>query len=125
MQNQPLLFVILHVSRPGRLGGWHAQRSGRWHLRGAVPSEAQTATCSLSTSAADPGGAGLATVPMGDIAMVNNVNGLPLTADQEFEAGLTCNGAAATPRQPLPFSCPATEIRLRSGENPGAEHGER
>ena len=32
--------------------------------------------------------------------MVNNVNGLPLTADQEFEAGLTCNGVAATPTSP-------------------------
>jgi hypothetical protein len=79
-------------------------------VSGATPCEAQTATCSLSTSAADPGGVGLASVPMGDIAMVNNVNGLPLTADQEFEAGLTCNGVAATPLQPLPFACPASEL---------------
>jgi len=79
-------------------------------VSGAVPCEAQTATCSVSTSAADPGGAGLANVPAGDIALVNNVNGLPLTADQEFEAGLTCNGVAATPRQRRPFACPASGL---------------
>jgi hypothetical protein len=79
-------------------------------VSGAVPCEAQTATCSASTSMLDPGGMGLANVPMGDIAMVNNVNGLPLTADQEFEAGLTCDGVGATPRQPLPFACPASEL---------------
>ena len=42
--------------------------------------------------------------------MVNNVNGLALTADQEFEAGFTCNGVAATPTKPLPFACPATQL---------------
>jgi hypothetical protein len=79
-------------------------------VSGAVPCEAQTATCSLSTSSLDPGGVGLAMVPAGYIAMVNNVNGLPLTADQEFEAGLACNGVAATPLKPLPFACPASEL---------------
>lgn len=58
----------------------------------------------------DPGGVGLAMVPPGYIAMVNNVNGLPLTADQEFEAGLACNGVAATPLTPLPFACPASGL---------------
>jgi hypothetical protein len=80
-------------------------------VSGAVPCEAQTATCSFSTSSLDvPGGQGLANVPAGYIAMVNNVNGLALTADQEFEAGLTCNGAGATPTRPLPFACPATGL---------------
>jgi hypothetical protein len=80
-------------------------------VSGAVPCEAQTATCSFSTSSLDvPGGQGLASVPAGNIAMVNNVNGLPLTADQEFEAGLTCNEVGATPTRPLPFACPATGL---------------
>jgi hypothetical protein len=52
----------------------------------------------------------LADIPHGDIAMVNNFNGLPLTADQEFEAGLSCNGVAATPTKALPSVCPATEL---------------
>jgi hypothetical protein len=37
-----------------------------------------------------------------------NVGGVPLSADQEFEAGFTCNGVRATPTTPLPFNCPAS-----------------
>lgn len=33
-----------------------------------------------------------------------------LTADQEFEAGLICNGVKATPGHPLPAVCPANEL---------------
>jgi hypothetical protein len=39
-----------------------------------------------------------------------NVGGVPLSADQEFEAGFTCNGVAATPTKALPFNCPASEF---------------
>jgi hypothetical protein len=39
-----------------------------------------------------------------------NVGGVPLSADQEFEAGFTCNGVRATPTSPLPYNCPATEF---------------
>lgn len=35
---------------------------------------------------------------------------MPLTADQEFQAGLTCNGVAATPTRPLPYLCPGTQL---------------
>jgi hypothetical protein len=42
--------------------------------------------------------------------LVNNISGLPLTADQEFEAGLTCNGVHATPTTPLPSFCPANQL---------------
>ncbi|MBT9330598.1 TonB-dependent receptor [Paracidobacterium acidisoli] len=44
------------------------------------------------------------------------LNGAPaidlsgLTADQEFEAGLMCNGIRATPTQALPTPCPASEL---------------
>jgi len=45
---------------------------------------------------------------------VNPVTGLttylPLTADQEFEAGFACNGVKATPTQALPEVCPANEF---------------
>ncbi|HEV2420394.1 MAG TPA: TonB-dependent receptor [Candidatus Acidoferrales bacterium] len=74
-------------------------------VSGAVPCLANTATCSLST-----GGSSGIVPPPGDIALVNNINGLALTADQEFEAGLTCNGVGATPTTPLPSVCPATEL---------------
>ena len=35
---------------------------------------------------------------------------LPLNADEEFEAGLACNGVKATPTQALPAVCPANEL---------------
>jgi hypothetical protein len=39
-----------------------------------------------------------------------NVGGVPLSADQEFEAGFTCNSVRATPTTPLPYNCPASEF---------------
>jgi hypothetical protein len=36
--------------------------------------------------------------------------GIPLTADEEFQAGFTCNGQSATPTNPLPAVCPASEF---------------
>jgi Carboxypeptidase regulatory-like domain/TonB-dependent Receptor Plug Domain len=44
-----------------------------------------------------------------NVSMVaSNVGSIPLSADQEFEAGFTCNGVHATPTTPLPFNCPAS-----------------
>jgi Carboxypeptidase regulatory-like domain/TonB-dependent Receptor Plug Domain len=37
-----------------------------------------------------------------------SVGEIPLSADQEYEAGFTCNGVLATPTTPLPFNCPAS-----------------
>jgi Carboxypeptidase regulatory-like domain/TonB-dependent Receptor Plug Domain len=46
-----------------------------------------------------------------NVSMIaSNVGGVPLSADQEFEAGFTCNGVRATPTTPLPFNCPASEF---------------
>jgi hypothetical protein len=36
------------------------------------------------------------------------VGGVPLSADQEYEAGFTCNGVRATPTTPLPYNCAAS-----------------
>ena len=45
---------------------------------------------------------------------INPVTGasvaLPLTADEEFQAGFACNGVKATPTAPLPAVCPASEF---------------
>jgi hypothetical protein len=35
---------------------------------------------------------------------------LPLTADQEFQAGFACGGVRATPGHPLPAICPASQF---------------
>jgi hypothetical protein len=63
-------------------------------VAGALPCSAPTATCFSSTPIADGGGAD---IPSGQVALVNAITGLPLTADQEFQAGLTCNGRLAAP----------------------------
>jgi hypothetical protein len=53
-----------------------------------------------------------------------NIGAVPLSADQEFEAGFTCNGVAATPTRALPFNCPASEFssRLINVPAPGTEN---
>jgi hypothetical protein len=63
-------------------------------VAGAVPCSAATATCFASTPVDDGGGA---SIPSGQVALVNAITGGPLTADQEFQAGLTCNGVLAAP----------------------------
>ena len=44
------------------------------------------------------------------INLINTISGLPLTADQEFQAGFTCNGVHATPTQLLPSPCLASQF---------------
>jgi hypothetical protein len=39
-----------------------------------------------------------------------NSEPLPLTADEEFQAGFACNGVRATPTTPLPAVCPASQF---------------
>jgi hypothetical protein len=47
-------------------------------------------------------------VPTGPAAVfLQDAFGNPLSADQEFEAGFTCNGVRATPTTPLPSPCAA------------------
>jgi hypothetical protein len=47
-------------------------------------------------------------VPGGAPAVfLQDVFGNPLSADQEFQAGFTCDGVRATPTTPLPSPCPA------------------
>jgi hypothetical protein len=61
------------------------------------------------------------------------LNGLPaidlsgFTADQEFEAGLSCNGVKATPTTPLPTPCLATQLTssLLSIPAPGTENDDK
>ena len=75
-------------------------------VSGATPcytSPIVTPTCSASTPAVDGGVA--VGFPSGVVALNNAITGLPLTADQEFQAGLTCNGK---PVVTSPFGAPAT-----------------
>ncbi|MGA7291824.1 MAG: TonB-dependent receptor [Terriglobales bacterium] len=45
--------------------------------------------------------------------------GNPLSADQEYEAGFTCNGVHATPTTPLPSPCPASQFGSNLIQVPG------
>jgi hypothetical protein len=70
-----------------------------------------------------PGSIAIGGVP--NVSMIaSNVGGIPLSADQEFEAGFTCNGVHATPTTPLPFNCPASQFgsTLIQVPAPGAEN---
>ena len=79
-------------------------------VAGSIPCFAATATCSFSTV---PGTGGVGQPPA-LISLTNNLTGLPLTADQQFQSGLTCMGAGATPTTPIPTlvnnTCPASEF---------------
>jgi hypothetical protein len=46
-----------------------------------------------------------------------------LTADEEFQAGLACNGVKATPGNPLPAICPASEYSSSLVSIPAAGSG--
>jgi len=92
-------------------------------VAGATPCAGPTATCFSSTSIADGGGAD---IPSGQVALVNTISGQPLTADQEYQAGLTCNGkpAAPNPLGPALATCSAAglgSIYLQIPK-PGAEN---
>ena len=53
-----------------------------------------------------PGSTVIGGVP--NVSLVaSNIGGVPLSADQEYEAGFSCNGVRATPTTPLPYNCAA------------------
>jgi len=111
--SQPALLSTMRLKHPERsfrdqIPNW---RYDSRLVPGAVPCSAPTGTCFASTPIADGGGADL---PSGQVALVNAVNGAPLTADQEFQAGLTCNGRLAAPN-PL-----GTPLATCSASGPGA-----
>ncbi len=60
-----------------------------------------TATCAGASTTIDGAPA---------VNLINTISGAPLTADQEFQAGFTCNGIHATPTQALPSPCLASQF---------------
>jgi hypothetical protein len=109
--------------QPWKRGPWFGfnWRYDSGLVAGSTPCLAPTATCTFSTSTADGGSD--PNIPGGSVAMVTPAN-LPLTADQEFQAGFTCNGVGATPTHALPTVCPASEFEsaLIKVPAPGAEN---
>jgi len=88
--------------QPWKTGPWFGfnWRYDSGLVSGALPCFASTATCAATTLAG------------GLVGLNNGITALPLTADQVFQAGLTCNGtliapnplatAAANPLSPCP-----------------------
>jgi hypothetical protein len=109
--------------QPYKKGPWLGfnWRYDSGQVAGATPCLAATATCAFSTSVADGGAPPIGiNTPPGDIAMVNPVSGLLFTADQEFQAGMSCNGVGATPTAPLPLFCPASQFSSTEVKMPAA-----
>ncbi len=71
-------------------------------------------SCANSSATLPNGQPGIAMLDNNIPAASNPVTGapvaLPLTADEEFQAGLACNGVKATPTVALPAVCPVSEL---------------
>jgi hypothetical protein len=98
-----------HVQyQPWKNGPWFGfnWRYDSGLVAGTVPCYAFTATCFNSTPAVDWTSAGLVggnpNIPSGQVGLFNGITGLPLTADQAFQAGFTCNGQLISPNPLAP-----------------------
>jgi hypothetical protein len=81
-------------------------------VAGALPCFAATATCAAATPVAAGGANTNPNLGPNQVALVNGITGLPLTADQEFQSGLTCDGklAAPSPLGPALATCDAAGL---------------
>ena len=91
--------------QPWKIGPWFGftWRYDSGLVAGTVPCWGATATCFNSTPFADggnPANAGFTSA--GQVALVNGITGLPLTADQAFQGGFTCNGQLIAPNPLAP-----------------------
>jgi hypothetical protein len=100
----------------GGLWGGFNWRYDSGQVAGSVPCYGVTdpnTPCTYSSTTLN-GQSAIAMVDTNIPPTVNPVTGanvyLPLTADEEFQAGLMCNGAKATPTAPLPAVCPASQF---------------
>lgn len=71
-------------------------------VAGAIPCYAATATCAASSTLLNGSPAVL--------PVDNNVGGVPLTPDQQFQAGLFCGSIHATPTRGITSPCPASQF---------------
>ena len=110
-----------HLTYTIERNGWEHGLWGGFNWRYDSGLVAGSTPCYGVTDPNSPCGNSSTTLPDGTpaIAMVDTnippgpaTNGvpLPLTADQEFEAGFMCNGQKATPTNPLPAVCPASQF---------------
>jgi len=110
--------VHLQYQTPWKRGPWFGfnWRYDSGLVAGATPCyNPLTATCA---------GASTTIGGLPAINLINTISGAPLTADQQFQGGFTCNGVHATPTTPLPFTCLASQFgsTLISVPAPGTEN---
>ena len=102
-QTTHLQYTLSHVGMLSGLWGGFNWRYDSGLVAGNAP-------CYGTTDPNSPCGATSTTLNgQPAIAMVD-ATGIPLTADEEFQAGFMCNGQRATPTNPLPAVCPASEF---------------
>jgi hypothetical protein len=91
--------------QPWKTGPWFGfnWRYDSGLVSGAIPCFAPTSTCTNST----PPSNGLTGTQVG---LYNGITGLPLTADQAFQAGFTCNGQLIAPNPLAPANVGATAL---------------
>jgi hypothetical protein len=108
------------LNRKGRMNGLWGGFNWRYDsglVAGSTPCYGVTdpnTPCGNSSVTMADGQPGIAMVDTNIPPTANPVTGvmtaLPLTADEEFQAGFSCNGVKATPTHPLPAVCPASEF---------------
>ena len=119
------------LSRDGRWNGLWAGFNWRFDsglVAGSTPcyDPSDPNTSCANSSAALGGQPAIAMVDNNIPTGTNPVTGanvyLPLTADEEFQAGLACNGVKAAAADPLPTLCPVSQLtsNLISTPAPGA-----
>jgi len=108
----------LQYQFPGKFSPWFGfnWRFDSGQVAGSTPCYSLTdpnSSCPNSTTTLN-GQPAVAMVDNNIPPTTNPVTGLPvylpLTADQEFQAGFSCNGVKATPTHALPAVCPASEF---------------
>jgi hypothetical protein len=104
--------------QPWKRGPWFAfnWRYDSGLVAGSTPCyNPSAATCAATSTTLDGQPA---------VLLLNTATGLPLTPDQQLEAGLTCNGVAATLTHPLPSPCLASRFgsTLINVPAPGTEN---
>jgi hypothetical protein len=95
--------------QPWKLGPW---LGFNWRYDSGLVAGATPCFGSVTLGNNCPGSIPAAGVPGGGYisTIAANVGGVPLSADQESEAGFFCGAQRATPTAPLPYNCPAAQF---------------
>jgi hypothetical protein len=130
-QNAHVQYTVAHDGWWNGLWGGFNWRHDSGLVAGSTPCYDVTdpnSACANSSVTLPGGQPGIAMLDNNIPATANPVTGapvaLPLSADEEFEAGFACNGVKATPTSALPAVCPANELTSSLLRIPSAGTGD-